>query len=216
MDCIKKHSSHFKSYIMISDSEISNENLKMVEIYILYCAYFSKKSLNEMQGENIFVDFAQDVCPRFLELFTEWTQRLSIFGKINPKQLNTIFKRLSSNLQNEHEEMENYCLLVEEIIDISPAYNADKSSRQKKSKKKKKEKEQPTLKNEEQEELNDAPSDSNYNKRIDGIVEENDFEYPLLNLKNVKKDSILSVELLEPGHYLTRKSSQQSQHDRRI
>ena len=33
--------------------------------------------------------------------------------------------------------MENYSLVVEEIIDISPAYNADKSGKQKKPRKKK-------------------------------------------------------------------------------
>lgn len=84
----------------------------MVQIYILYCAYFSKKSLNELQSDNMFITFAQEVCPRFKELFSEWTQRLSIFAKINPKQMNAIFKRLTNNYQGDHEEIENYCLIV--------------------------------------------------------------------------------------------------------
>lgn len=60
-------------------------------------------------------------------------------AKINPKQLNNIFKRLTFNNERDHEEFENYCLVVEEIIDISPAYNADKSGKPKKARKSKKE-----------------------------------------------------------------------------
>lgn len=44
--------------------------------------------------------------------------------KINPKVFNGIFRRLNYY----DESTENYSLLVEEIIEISPAYNADKSS----------------------------------------------------------------------------------------
>lgn len=32
--------------MMIPDSEASNVEIKLMEVYILYCAYFSKKSLN--------------------------------------------------------------------------------------------------------------------------------------------------------------------------
>lgn len=45
-ECIRKHLSHFKSYTMLPDSEAQSVEVKLMEIYILYCAYFSKKSLN--------------------------------------------------------------------------------------------------------------------------------------------------------------------------
>lgn len=60
----------------------------------------------------MFITFTQEVCPRFKEFFSEWTQRLSIFAKINPKQMNAIFKKLTNNYQGDHEEIENYCLIV--------------------------------------------------------------------------------------------------------
>jgi hypothetical protein len=58
-DCIRRHCARFRPHILISDSEAYSDSLKMVEIYVLYCAYFSKSSLNELGGENIFLSFAQ-------------------------------------------------------------------------------------------------------------------------------------------------------------
>jgi hypothetical protein len=33
-------------------------------------------------------------------------------ARINPKQLNTIFKKLTYNFEKDHEDFENYCLVV--------------------------------------------------------------------------------------------------------
>lgn len=98
---------------MLPDSETSNVDVKLMEVYILYCAYFAKKSLNELPHDNAFLGFCQEVCPKFKDFFPEWTQSSGTGVKINPKQLNAIFKRLTYNFGNEHEEMENYCLVVE-------------------------------------------------------------------------------------------------------
>ena len=55
--------------------------------------------------------------------------------------LNNIFKRLTFYSDRDHEEIENYSLIVEEIIDISPSYNSDKNGKKKKEPKKKKKEE---------------------------------------------------------------------------
>lgn len=137
MDCIRRHSHKFNSFILLPDSEASNVDMKLMQIYILYCAYYSKKSLNELPQENIFGEFFKEICPEFKERYPEWTQQSGVANKINPKMLNKIFKKLTFYSDSSHEDVENYSLVVEEIIDISPAYNADKSGKQKKSRKKK-------------------------------------------------------------------------------
>jgi hypothetical protein len=47
---------------------------------------------------------------------------------------NVIFKRLTSFQEKEKDNFENYNLIVEEILEISPAYNPDKEKRKKKIK----------------------------------------------------------------------------------
>ena len=54
IECIRRHSHKFHSFILLPDSENSNSDIKLIQIYILYCAYYSKKSLNELPPENIF------------------------------------------------------------------------------------------------------------------------------------------------------------------
>ncbi len=44
---------------MLPDSEGQSVEVKLMEIYILYCAYFSKKSLNELPADNMFITFCQ-------------------------------------------------------------------------------------------------------------------------------------------------------------
>ena len=103
-----------------------------MQLYLLYCAYYSKKSLNQLPSDNIFNEFLLGVCPKFKEFFPEWNQKSNVATKINPKMLNNIFKRLTFYSDREREEIENYSLIVEEIIDISPSYNSDKSAKKKK------------------------------------------------------------------------------------
>lgn len=61
----------------------------------------------------MFITFCQEICPRFKDFFPEWTQSYGMGARINPKQLNNIFKRLTFGLERDHEEFENYCLVVE-------------------------------------------------------------------------------------------------------
>ena len=44
--------------------------------------------------------------------------------RINPKNLNIIFRKLTAFGDREREYLQSYNLLVEEILEISPAYNA--------------------------------------------------------------------------------------------
>ena len=74
-----------------------------MQIYILYSAYYSKKSLNELPADNIFGEFFSEVSPNFKEDFLEWTQRSNMPSKINPKTLNAIFKRLTYQVDRDHE-----------------------------------------------------------------------------------------------------------------
>lgn len=46
IDAIVKHSHDFNSYIHISEAEGNQESIKNLQIYLLFCAYYSKKSLN--------------------------------------------------------------------------------------------------------------------------------------------------------------------------
>ena len=50
--------------------------------------------------------------------------------------MNSIFRRLTSFQEREKEFTENCNLLVEEILEISPAYNADKENKGRRKKKK--------------------------------------------------------------------------------
>lgn len=85
-----------------------------------------------------FDELFDELCPDFKDKFPEWTQNSKMPSRINPKTLNNIFKKLTYQFDRDHEESENYSLIVEEIIDISPAYNADKAGKEKKKGRKKK------------------------------------------------------------------------------
>ena len=91
---------------------------------------------------------------------------------------------------------------MEEIIDISPSYNSDKSGKKKKETKKKKKEEK-----EEKIEYEPVPNEShdNYLPRY-----QHDFEVDEIPTLKAKKSSFLSnVDGLEAGHYLARSLSNQ-------
>ena len=73
----------------------------------------------------------------FKDRYNQWTEVSGIFkNRINPKILNILFKKLTSFQDRDKEYFENYNLLVEEILEISPAYNADKENKKKRKKRK--------------------------------------------------------------------------------
>jgi len=95
IDCIQKKAYDYESYVHSSESTITDAT-KNLQIYLLYCSYYSKKSLNDFPSENIFMGFLKSLCPRFKDYFQEWTIPSTVSNiKINPKILNNIFKRLT-------------------------------------------------------------------------------------------------------------------------
>jgi hypothetical protein len=71
--------------------------MRKLEVYLLFCSFYSKKSLNEFPGDDIYMGYLKSLCPKFKEHFQEWTGSSSniLNIKINPKTLNNIFKRLT-------------------------------------------------------------------------------------------------------------------------
>jgi hypothetical protein len=73
---------------------------------------------------------------RFKERYQEWAEAAGVTKiRINPKLLNGIFRRLTSFQEREKDIFENYNLIVEQVLEISPAYNADKEKKGRKKRK---------------------------------------------------------------------------------
>jgi len=91
----------------VHSSEIEGQSKasKQLEIYFLYCSFYSKKSLNELPSDgkstkghkfNGLTGYLKSLCKKFNIYFQEWTQKSNVSNiKINPKILNSIFKRLT-------------------------------------------------------------------------------------------------------------------------
>ncbi len=127
IDCIAEHEPEFVSYAHVTDFEGINRAVKQLEVYFLFCGFYSKKSLNELpvdgkssKGHNfsgLTHYLKNQVCKKFNLHFQEWTQKSNVSNvKINPKVLNSIFKRLTFYSDRETEDVENYNLMVEEIL----------------------------------------------------------------------------------------------------
>lgn len=137
IDMISACVDDFKSFMHIPEAENPHGMIKNLQIYLLFCAYYSKRSLNDITQEGIYNHFLKTISERFKERYQEWTDLSGVTKiKINPKMLNLIFKKLTSFNDKEKDFFENYNLLVEEILEISPAYNADKEGKVRRKKKK--------------------------------------------------------------------------------
>lgn len=63
-------------------------------------------------------------CPNFKQIFQGWNKKhSSIITKINPRTLNTVYKRLYSSVK---EDQLDFNMIVDAIIQISPAYNPER------------------------------------------------------------------------------------------
>jgi hypothetical protein len=68
-----------------------------LQLYLLFCAYYSKKSLNEMPPESTLNVFLRTVSEKFKEKYQEWTEGSGVTKiRINPKVLNGIHRKLTS------------------------------------------------------------------------------------------------------------------------
>jgi hypothetical protein len=77
--------------------------IKNLQIYLLFCAYYSKKSLNDITQEAIYNSFFRTISDKFKERYQEWYEASGIKVKINPKLLNVIFRKLTMFQDKERE-----------------------------------------------------------------------------------------------------------------
>lgn len=125
----------FKPYVHIYESENPQGQIRSLQVYLLFCSYYAKKSLND-STDALYTYFLKGVSERFKERYQEWIEASGVNKiRINPKLLNSIFRRLTSFDEREKDVFENYNLIVEQVLEISPAYNADKEKKGRKRRK---------------------------------------------------------------------------------
>jgi hypothetical protein len=70
--------------------------IKNLQIYLLFCSFYSKKSLNE-NSDGVYNMFLKNINSKFKERYQEWAEASGVTKiKINPKTLNNIYKKLTS------------------------------------------------------------------------------------------------------------------------
>lgn len=186
---------HFKSFVHIYESENPHGMIKNLQIYLLFCSYYSKKSLNEHLHEGLHASFLRPLHDHFRERYQEWAESSGVTKiRINPKLLNLIFRKLTSFQDKEKDYFENYNLVVEEILEISPAYNADKDKRARK--RRRPEEPQPHR----DEESNNAPD-----QPINSLLpEDSPPEFPAIHFRKKQTSYVSNVDGLDPVAYYNR------------
>lgn len=103
----------FTPCLHVPEAENPHGKVRQLEIYLLFCAYYSKKSLNDIQTEGAFHYFLNSVSPDFKERYQEWSENAGVMRiRINPKNLNIIFRKLTSFGHREKDYLHSYNLLV--------------------------------------------------------------------------------------------------------
>ncbi len=93
-------------------------------------AYTVKFYLNENTVD--ILEEATKRCPNFKQIFQGWNKKhSSIITKINPRTLNIVYKKLYSAVK---EDLPDFNMMVDAIIQISPAYNPEKQTHENKKK----------------------------------------------------------------------------------
>jgi hypothetical protein len=70
------------------------------------------------------------ICPNFKLIFENWAKKhANLTRRINPKTLNRVYQDLHFRIR--HEEPD-FNLLVDSILQISPAYNPEKNEKERK------------------------------------------------------------------------------------
>ena len=74
-------------------------------------------------------------CPNFKQIFQSWNKKhYTIITKINPRTLNLVYKRLYSSFKDDQLD---FNMMVDAIIQISPAYNPQREKQTQQDHKKK-------------------------------------------------------------------------------
>ena len=86
-------------------------------------SYSVKFYLNEQTTD--VLEEANKICPNFKAIFQNWAKKHSDKTKrINPKTLNEVYQRLVKQARKEEPD---FNMIVDAIIQISPAYNPEKN-----------------------------------------------------------------------------------------
>lgn len=95
---------------------------RQLTLYILLVCYWSKIVLNE--DCSYLLDEVRRICHNFNYLFHEWTNNQRNNLVINPCLLNRLYSILSSRTEL------HYHFIVDQIVQLSHAYNSDKDHNQ--------------------------------------------------------------------------------------
>ena len=100
----------------------------------MVATYSVKFFLNDQADIEKLQDEAARICPNFKLIFENWAKKHSHLTKrISLKTLNKVFQELDFKIRNEDPD---FSLLVDSILQISPAYNPEKNTKEKKEVKK--------------------------------------------------------------------------------
>lgn len=95
-------------------------------------AFTVKFYLNENTVD--ILEEATKRCPNFKQIFQSWNKKHStIITKINPRTLNIVYKKLYSASKD---DLPDFNMMVDAIIQISPAYNPEREKQNHDNKKK--------------------------------------------------------------------------------
>ena len=102
----------------------ANDNIeyKRLILYLMVAAFTVKHYLNEKTGD--FMEEAIKRSPNFKQIFQSWVKKHSdLTTKIKPRTINSVYKKLYSS---QRVEQPDYNMMVDAIIQISPAYNPER------------------------------------------------------------------------------------------
>jgi hypothetical protein len=69
---LEGNSSEFKSFVHIYESENPNGLIRNLQAYLLFCAYYSKKSLNDIPVDASIHIFLRTISDKFKDKYQEW------------------------------------------------------------------------------------------------------------------------------------------------
>lgn len=91
-------------------------------------SYSVKFYLNQSTEE--VLEEASKICPHFKIIFQNWAKKhANLTKRINPKTLNRVYQQLSQDTRRDEPD---FNMIVDAIIQISPAYNPEKNDLKKK------------------------------------------------------------------------------------
>lgn len=194
LELLGAFATEFKPYVHFYESENPQGEVRRLQVYLLFCSYYAKKSLND-NTDALYNHFLRTVSERFRERYQEWAEAAGVTKiRINPKLLNGIFRRLTSFQEREKDLFENYNLIVEQVLEISPAYNADKDKKGRKRRKTEPDPKDPDY----------APIPEPEHHPI--LPEESPPEYETLRFQKKKTSYVSNVDGLDPVAYFNRSS----------